>query len=261
VNRPSLLRAAGAFATACVVAAAAATPAGAATTISAEVASSVGAAFAKLADLYDRKHPGTTIAATYLGGQVIQADVEADNPIDVVIVGKSQTDKLAAHIGTPVAILTNREVVLVPRGSTKIRSLKDLGNPGVKVALGIADSAVGKLARDVLKKAVLDPAYGADFAAKVRGNTVFEGKSGVEVVNAVANGTADAAIAFVSDVDPSKFGGVAIPPSVNVDSVYYAFVPKAAKNAAAGADVVRFVSSPQGLVMLRSYRFLPPPKP
>jgi len=230
------------------------------TQVQAEVASSVGAAFGKLAEIFAKKHPAIAIAPKYLGGQVIQGDVEADGPIDFVIVGQSQTEKLSAHIGTPVPILTNREVVLIPKGSTKVRSLKDLGNPGVKVALGTAESAVGKLARDVLKKAVLDPAYGADFASKVRGNTVFEGKSGVEVVNAVASGTADAAIAFVSDVDPSKFGGVGIPSSVNVDSVYYAFVPKSAKNPAAGNDLLKFVASPQGLTMLHSYRFLPPPK-
>jgi molybdate transport system substrate-binding protein len=231
------------------------------TVVDAEVASSVTAAFDQIAKAYEKKNPGTSIQTKYLGGQVIQADVESDAPIDFVIVGKNQTEKLAAHIGTPVAILTNREVVLVPKGSTKIKSLKDLAGPGVKVALGTAESAVGNLARGVLKKAVLDPSYGADFAAKVRANTVFEGKSGVEVVDAVATGKADAAIAFVSDVDPSKFSGIAIPDAVNVDSVYYAFVPKAAKNAATGNALVKFASSAQGLAILHSYRFLPPPKP
>lgn len=230
------------------------------TTVQAEIASSVTTAFDQLAKLYEKRHPGVTIAAKYLGGQVIQGDVEADNPIDVVVVGKSQTDKLAEHIGPPVAILTNREVVLIPKGSTKVKSLADLGNPGIKVALGNTDSAVGTLARGVLKKAVLDPAYGSDFASKVRANTTFEGTSGAEVVDAVASGKVDAAIAFVSDVDPSRFTGVAIPPAINVDSIYFAFVPKAAKNAKIGAEIVKLLASPQGLAILHSYRFLPPPK-
>lgn len=240
---------------------AAAAPATAAEgTMQAEVASSVTTAFAQLAKVYEQKHLGAHVEAKYLGGQVIQGDVEADGPIDIVVVGKSQTDKLTAHIGAPTAILTNREVVLIPRGSTKVKSLKDLASPGMKVALGTAESAVGSLARGVLKKAVQDPAYGADFAAKVRGNTVFEGKSGAEVVDAVASGKADAAIAFVSDVDPSKFSGVAIAPSINVDSVYYAFVPKSAKNARQGEELVKMLASAQGLAILHSYRFLPPPK-
>ena len=235
-------------------------PASAADTVTAEVASSVTAPFEQFIKIYEKKHPGTTVSAKYLGGQVIQGDVEADNPIDVVIVGKNQTDKLTAHINPPVAILTNREVILVPKGSTKVKSLKDLANPGVRVGLGNADSAVGTLARGVLKKAALDPAYGTDFPQKVRANTVFEGTSGVDVVNSVSSGKVDAAIAFVSDVDPSKFSGVKIPDNLNVDSVYYVFVPKGSKNAAAGNEIMKLVSSKQGEAILHSYRFLPPPK-
>ncbi|RDJ94164.1 hypothetical protein B4Q13_16670, partial [Lacticaseibacillus rhamnosus] len=88
------------------------------------VASSVTAPFEQFIKIYEKKHPGTTVSAKYLGGQVIQADVEGDTPTDVVIVGKNQTDKLTAHINPPVAILTNREVILVPKGSTKVKSLK-----------------------------------------------------------------------------------------------------------------------------------------
>jgi molybdate transport system substrate-binding protein len=235
-------------------------PVSAADTVNAEVASSVTAPFEQLIKIYEKKHPGSTVSAKYLGGQVIQGDVEGDNPIDVVIVGKNQTDKLTAHINPPVAILTNREVILVPKGSTKVKSLKDLGNPGVRVGLGNADSAVGTLARGVLKKAALDPAYGADFPQKVRANTTFEGTSGVEVVNAVSSGKVDAAIAFVSDVDPSRFSGVKIPDNLNVDSVYYVFVPKSSKNPAAGGEIMKLVTSKQGEAILHSYRFLPPPK-
>ena len=228
--------------------------------VTAEVASSVTAPFQQFIKIYEKRHPGSTISATYLGGQVIQADVEGDNAIDVVIVGKNQTDKLTGHINPPVAILTNQEVILVPKRSTKVKSLKDLANPGVRVGLGNADSAVGTLARGVLKKAALDPAYGIDFPQKVRANTTFEGTSGVDVVNAVSSGTVDAAIAFVSDVDPSKFSGVGIPDNLNVQSVYYVFVPKSAKNAAAGNELVTLISSKQGDAILHSYGYLPPPK-
>ncbi len=80
------------------------------------------------------------------------------------------------------------------------------------------------------------------------------------MVDAVATGKADAAIAFVSDVDPARFSGVAIPAAVNVDSIYYAFVPKSAKNPSVGHDIVALLASARGLAILHSYRFLPPPK-
>jgi molybdate transport system substrate-binding protein len=229
-------------------------------TLSADVASSVTQPFEEFVKIFESQHKGVKVDAKYLGGQQIQADVEADKPIDVVVVGKNQTDKVTSKISTPVALLTNKEVVLVPKNSTKISSLKDLGNPGVKVALGTAESAVGGLARAVLKKAAADPTYGGDFPAKVRANTVVEAVKGSEVVDAVASGKADAAIAFVSDVDPQKFRGVAIPDNLNVESVYYIFVPKAAKNAALGNDMVKIASSSQGQTILKNHRYLPPPK-
>jgi len=228
--------------------------------VQAEVASSVTAPFKQFVELYQKMNRSAKVDAKYLGGQVIQGDVESEAPIDFVIVGKNQTDKLAAHIESPVPILTNREVVLVQKGSTKVKSLKDLAAPGIRVALGTAESAVGSLARGVLKKAILDPGYGPDFAQKVRANTTVEAASGVDVVNAVAEGRADAAIAFVSDVDPARFSGVQIPPSLNVDSVYYAFVPKSAKHPQRGRELVRLAGSRQGQAILHAYRYLPPPK-
>src|ERR1700716_4256142 len=84
-------------------------------TLNAEVASSVRPPFEQFVKIYEQKHKGTTIAAKYLGGGVIQADVEADGPIDIVVVGKNQTDKLTTHINQPVAVLTNREALIVRR--------------------------------------------------------------------------------------------------------------------------------------------------
>src|SRR6202011_6093607 len=99
--------------------------------LTAEVASSVRPAFEQFVKIYEKKHPGTTISAKYLGGGVIQADVEADTPIDIVVVGKNQTDKVTSRILTPpgpVAVLTNREALIVRRGDKKIKDFKQLAD-------------------------------------------------------------------------------------------------------------------------------------
>ena len=60
-------------------------------------------------------------------------------------------------MNTPVAVLTNREALIVRRGETKIKSLKDLANPGIKVGMANGSgSAVGTLARQLLKNAAAD---------------------------------------------------------------------------------------------------------
>jgi molybdate transport system substrate-binding protein len=232
-------------------------------TLTAEVASSVRPPFEQFIKIYEKKHPGTTISAKYLGGGVIQADVEADGPIDIVVVGKNQTDKLGAHINTPVAVLTNREAIIVRRGETKIKSFKDLANPGVKVGMANgAGSAVGTLARQLLKNAAADPAYGADFPVKVRGNTpaYFDKlQSEDDVLTGLEKGEADVMIGFISSVDPSKFQSIPIPDKLNIDSVYYIFIPKSAKNPKDAADMVTLMTNAQGKAILHSHRYLPAP--
>jgi molybdate transport system substrate-binding protein len=241
-------------------------PAPAADTVqlTAEVASSVRPPFEQFVKIYQSKHPGITITTKFGGGGPIQADVEADNPIDIVVVGKNQTDKVLAHINPPVAVLTNREVLLVRRGETKVKSLKDLANPGIKVGIANgAGSAVGTLARQMLKKAADDPAFGADFPVKVRGNSpaYFDKlQSEEEVMAGLEAGQADVAIGFVSSVDPSKFVGIQIPDKYNIDSVYYIFIPKSAKHPKEAADMVTLMTSTQGQAILHSHRYLPPPK-
>jgi ABC-type molybdate transport system substrate-binding protein len=233
-------------------------------TLNAEVASSVRPAFEQFVKIYESKHKNATIAAKYLGGGVIQGDVEADGPIDIVVVGKNQTDKLTQHINRPVAVLTNREAIIVRRGETKVKSFKDLANAGVRVGMANgAGSAVGTLARTLLKNAAQDPAYGPEFPVKVRGNSpaYFERlQSEDDVINGLEKGEADVAIGFVSSLDPSKFKSIPIPDKLNVDSVYYIFVPKASKNTKEAQDMVTLMSGKQGQAILHSHRYLPPPK-
>jgi ABC-type molybdate transport system substrate-binding protein len=232
--------------------------------LKAEVASSVKAPFEQFIKIYQAKHPNVTISAKYLGGGVIQGDVESDNPIDIVVVGKNQTDKLLAHINTPVAVLTNRETLIVRTGETKVKGLKDLANPGLKVGFaGGQGSAVGTLAKQVLKKAADDPAFGSDFPVKVRGNlpaSFDKMQSEDDVVQGLLKGDADVIIAFVSSVEPPKLKAIAIDPKYNVDSVYYIFIPKSAKDAKDAEDMVKLMAGPQGQAILHSHRYLPPPK-
>jgi ABC-type molybdate transport system substrate-binding protein len=239
-------------------------PAADTVTLNAEVASSVKAPFEQFIKIYESKHPNVKIAPKYLGGGVIQGDVESDNPIDIVVVGKNQTDKVMAHINPPVAVLTNRETLIVRAGDTKVKSLKDLGAPGVKVGMANGQgSAVGTLARQMLKNAAADPAYGADFPVKVRQNSppYFEKlQSEDDVVQGLLKGEADVMIGFVSSVEPPRLKAIEIPKQYNVDSVYYIFIPKSAKDAKDAQDMVKLMAGPQGQAILHSHRYLPPPK-
>jgi len=212
---------------------------------------------------FEKRHPGVKIEAKSLSGGAVQKDIdEATNPVDIGIVGKKQTDYLdkQGRINKPVAILTQKEAILVPWNGAKVKSLKDLANPGIKVGLADAGSAVGAPARALLKKAAEDPAYGADFPQRVVANVQCKGSKGTDMPDSIRSGACDAAIGFVSDEDTLHIRTVTIPDALNVETPYYAFVPKVSKNQKIADELVKYIASKQGLSILHSYHYLPPPK-
>lgn len=233
-------------------------------TLTADVASSALKPFdAHIFREFEKRHPGVKIEAKSLSGGAVQADIDAaTNPVDIGIVGKTQTDFLdkQGRINKPVAILTQKEAILVPWRGAKVKSLKDLGNPGVKVGLADAGSAVGTPARVLLKKAADDPAYGSDFPQKVVANVQCKGAKGTDMPDSIRSGACDAAIGFVSDKDNNHIQTVAIPDNLNVETPYYVFVPKVSKNAKLADELVKFINSGYGMSVLKSYNYLPPPK-
>ncbi|HEY4441627.1 MAG TPA: substrate-binding domain-containing protein, partial [Candidatus Elarobacter sp.] len=138
----------------------------------------------------------------------------------------------------------------------KIKSLKDLGNPGVKLSMGTPTSAVGKLAGQVLQKASAD--YGFDFITNTRKNIAVQSEKGSDVVDAIGP-KANAGITFVSDMNPAKFDDIPIDDKYNVVSVYSVTQTKSAKNAALGKDFLAMISSPEGEAILKKWHYMPPP--
>ncbi len=232
-------------------------PAAADTEITALVASNAQAAFTDLIKEFEAKHKGVTVKAEYLGGATIGKRIDAGEAIDVVLVGSTILDPLAARIEPPTPVLQNKETILVPKGNpAKVHSLKDLANPGVKLSMGTPTSAVGKLASTVIQKAAGD--YGFDFLTNVRKNIAVASEKGSDVVEAIGP-KANAGITFASDVNPAKFDDITIDDKYNIVSTYSMTVTKVAKNAALGKDFVALVAGPEGQAVLRKWHYMPPP--
>ncbi len=154
------------------------------TQLSALVASNAKAAFEDLIKDFEAKHKGVTVKAEYLGGATIGKRIDGGEAVDVVLVGSTILDKEQQLIDPPTPVLQNKETILVPKGNpAKIKTLKDLANPGVKLSMGTPTSAVGKLASQVLQKASVD--YGFDFITSVRKNIAVQSEKGSDVVDAI----------------------------------------------------------------------------
>ncbi len=227
------------------------------TELSALVASNAKAAFEELVKDFEAKHKGVTVKAEYLGGATIGKRIDNNEAVDVVLVGSTILDKETQLTDPPTPVLQNKETILVPKGNpAKIKSLKDLANPGVKLSMGTPSSAVGKLAGQVLQKASAD--YGFDFITSVRKNIAVQSEKGSDVVDAIGP-KANAGITFASDVNPAKFDDIAIDDKYNVVSVYSMTVTKNAKNAALGKEFVAMVAGPQGQAILKKFHYMAPP--
>lgn len=220
------------------------------------VASNAQGAFTEIIKEFEAAHKGVKVKATYLGGTQIGTMVDESQAADVVLVGSGTTDKEAQLLGAPVAVLRNREVILVPKNNpANIKTFKDIANPGVKLAIGTSGSAVGKLASQVIQNGAA--VYGFDFVKNVRDNVKVQADKGSDVVGAVG-GAANAAVAFESDKDDSKFITIPIEEKFNVVSTYNMAVTKNAKNADMAKALVELVAGSAGQAVLRKFNYMSP---
>ena len=209
-------------------------------------------AMGEIVPLYEREHPGTHVQVDYGGAQVLVAEVEAGEPVDLIMVGETAIAPLSAQgkIAAPVGILAYREAVLVPRGSKKVRSLRDLANPGVHVALGTANSPPATYAHEVLSKA--SKSYGADFERKVLANVTTTKTSSAEIALAVKNGLVDAAIGFTSD-ESEAVDAIAVPAEDDVVTVSRAAVVTGAPHAAAAQAFLDYLRGPEAQAIFHKH--------
>ncbi len=220
------------------------------------VASNAKGAFTEIIKDFESKHKGVTVKASYLGGSDIGKMVDEQQEADVVLVGSATTKKEANLLGPTTAVLRNKEVILVPKGNpAKIKVLKDLANPGVNLAIGTPDSAVGKLASQVIQNGA--SVYGFDFVKGVRDNVKVQAEKGSDVVGAVG-GAANAAIAFGSDKNDAKYTTIPIEDKLNVVSTYEMAVTKNSKNAKLAEALVDAVQGPKGQAVLRKFNYMAP---
>jgi len=240
-----------------LIAAAMPTPGAAASDeVVALVASNAKVAFTEIIKEFEAKHKGAKVKAQYLGGTQIGNLVDTQDRADVVLVGSSTTDKESQLLGPVTPVLRNKEVILVPKNNpANIKSLKDLGNKGVNLAIGTSGSAVGKLAGQVIQNAA--GTYGFEFVKDIRENVKVQAEKGSDVVAAVG-GAANAAIAFESDKDDAKFITIPIEDKFNVVSTYSMAVTKNAKNATLAKELVELVAGPDGQAVLKKHNYMAP---
>lgn len=138
---------------------------------------------------------GVRVNRTYNGCGLLVAQMKAGTRPDAYFsCDVSFMDEVQDLFGQPIDVSENDMVILVPTGSTKIRSLSDLTQPGLKLGLAHPEnSALG-----VLTKRLLDE-IGYYQQILEAGSIAVESATGDFLVNQMVTGALDGAIVYRSN--------------------------------------------------------------
>lgn len=222
-------------------------------TVTVFAATSLNAAFDKIAAQFDKANPGVSVKFNYNGSSTLATQITSGAPADVFASASptnmtTVTDKDLAST-TPKIFTRNQGEIMVEHGNPKhITSLSDLANSSVKVVTCAPQVPCGALATTIFKN------------AGVTVKPVSQEQNVGGVVTKVSLGEADAGIVYVTDVkaNEGKTSGVAIPADQNSITDYPIAEIKGAPNATGAAAFINYVLGPDGQQVLASYGFLPP---
>lgn len=224
-------------------------------------------AAASLKEAFDAAGPAFTKATgypvrfSYGGSDTLAAQLLQGAPADVFASANQQQMQRALDGGAVVAPHTfahNRLVIIVPAGDTTVATAADLAKPGVKVVLAAPSVPVGNYARQTFANLAKDPAFGADFAARVLADVVSEETDVKAVATKISLGEGDAGVVYATDVTPSiaaKVRAIHFPAGAAPDATYPIAVTKTAPNGDGGRAFVDFITSPAGLAFLKARGF------
>jgi molybdate transport system substrate-binding protein len=216
-------------------------------------ATSLTAAFNKIATQFDAANPGVTVKFNYNGSSSLATQITQGAPADVFASASptnmtTVTDQSMTST-TPQTFTRNQGEIMAEAGDPDhITSVAALANPSLKVVTCAPDVPCGALATQIFKN--------ADVTVK----PVSQEQNVGGVVTKVSLGEADAGIVYVTDVkaNGTKTVGVPIPANQNQITKYPIAEIKGAPNAAAAAAFIAYVLGPGGQQVLQSFGFLPP---
>jgi len=152
-----------------------------------------------LKSAFERYEPGTRYS--FAGSDELAAQIRQGSTPDVYAAANVRLPmQLYAKklVDLPVVFASNRLVLAVPAGSSKVRSLNDLAKPGVNVAIGSASVPIGSYTRQVLAR------LGAARSKAVLKNVKSEEPDVGGIVGKLTQGAVDAGLVYVTDVEAAR---------------------------------------------------------
>jgi molybdate transport system substrate-binding protein len=235
-------------------------------TLTVFAAASLTQSFGELGKQFEASHADVRVSFNFAGSQQLSAQLEDGARADVFASANVMEMNNAVAAGTVVSgtqqtFAHNRLIVIFPQDNpAHIKSLADLGRPGVKLDLADKTVPVGQYALDMLALMSQDPTYGPGFRTQTLANIVSLEDSVKSVAAKVTLGEVDAGIVYTTDVTGSaahRVGTLQIPDRFNRPATYPIAPLAHAPQPVLAQQFVDFVLSPAGQQVLAGYGFLP----
>lgn len=233
-------------------------------TITVFAAASLTEAFNSIGKRFELYNPGVKVVFNYAGSQQLSQQLVQGAPADVFASANTAQMEVAVKGGrvtSSTVFVLNRLIAIVPADNpAKIKELKDLSRPGLRLVLAAKAAPVGQYALDFLDKATKNPSFGATYKDDVLKNVVSYEDNVKQVFTKVALGEADAGIVYTTDVlgaNAKKVLKIKIPDELNTIARYPIASLANSANSYWAKGFVRFVLSRDGQRTLAAYGFIP----
>lgn len=211
----------------------------------------------KLIPMFEEQYPGVTVEGTYDSSGKLQTQIEEGLEADVFMSAATKQMKALDEEGmiasdTIVNLLENKIVLIVPAGSdSKIDSFEKIGD-AASIALGDPESVpAGQYAKEALTN--------LNVWDSIQDKVSF-GTNVTEVLNQVAEASADAGIVYATDAasKADQVTVVAEAPEGSLEKkvIYPVAVVKATTHEDAAKAFVDFLQTPEAIQVFESYGFV-----
>jgi len=214
-------------------------------------ASSLTDVFTELAKQFRKDNKGVKVRLNFGSSSTLLTQIQSGAPSDIMASADlTNLEKLVASgnvVVTPKVFARNTMVIAVKPGNPKsVHSVADLASLSF-IALCGKTVPCGVYASSVLTRA----------GVVIAESKVTRGIDVKATLSAVANGDADAAIVYKTDVVAAKktVAGIDIPSAQNVKAMYGIAPIRGSKNPANAKAFIDFVMSEQGWQILKSFGF------
>ena len=207
---------------------------------------------------YGEQLTGAEAQLSFAGSDELAAQIRSGVKPDVFASANTELPEELFERGLverPQVFASNRLVLAVPAGTTKVRSLDDLAADGVTLVVGAESVPVGSYTRKVLGR--LDGPTRAKILANVRSNEPDVGGISAKLTQ----GAADAGLIYATDVTVTngRLTAIELPVALQPQVAYAAAVVKGGRNRAAARAFVAGLLDGAGADALRRAGFGPPP--